>query len=246
MGSRPVAGRPRFFGLAFIDICEYWFSLKASRGEARTSAPALTRATKDCVTQMTQADSVLSTPPTNTSAIDQPMFPPIDPTRRRFLAVAAVASVVSAGTLAAATAMDPSVPAAVTVPIGPDPIYGVIEQHRKAARGHIEAVRVQFAYEEHGGIQGERLEEYQRLDGETDEAYDRMEHASGDLVNTKPATLAGIVAVCRYVGTLLEGYDSPDLPEYISYDDDTQETPAEALCHTISAAIEELMKAAQT
>ena len=32
---------------------------------------------------MTQADSVLSTPPTNTSAIDHPMmFPPRDPTRR--------------------------------------------------------------------------------------------------------------------------------------------------------------------
>jgi hypothetical protein len=53
---------------------------------------------------MTQADSVLSTPRTNTSATD--------PTRRRFLAVAAVASVVSAGTLAAAAAMDPSTPAA--------------------------------------------------------------------------------------------------------------------------------------
>jgi hypothetical protein len=60
---------------------------------------------------MTQADSVLSTPPTNTSAIDHPMmFPPRDPTRRRFLAVAAVASALGAGTLAAAAAMDPSVP----------------------------------------------------------------------------------------------------------------------------------------
>jgi hypothetical protein len=52
---------------------------------------------------MTQADSVYSTPPTNT---------PVDPTRRRFLTVAAVASAVSAGTLAAAAAMDPSIPAA--------------------------------------------------------------------------------------------------------------------------------------
>jgi len=58
---------------------------------------------------MTQADRVYSTPPTNTSAIDHPMmFPPRDPTRRRFLAVAAVASVVSAGTLAAAAAMENS------------------------------------------------------------------------------------------------------------------------------------------
>jgi hypothetical protein len=144
---------------------------------------------------MTQADSVHSTPPTNTSAIDHPiMFPPVDPTRRRFLAVAAVASVVSAGTLAAATAMDPSVPTAVTVPrhSGPDPIHDVIEQHRKAAREHIEAVRTQFAYEEHGGIQGERLQEYERLYAATDTAYNAMDEASCTLVNTPPTTLAGI------------------------------------------------------
>jgi hypothetical protein len=69
-----------------------------------------------------------------------------------------------------------------------------------------------------------------------------MEDASGELVNTKPTTLAGIAALCRYIGPLFEGDDSPDLPEYISYDDDTQETPAESLCQTISAAVEELMK----
>ena len=79
MGSRPVAGRPRFFGLALIDIREYWFSLKASRGEASTSAPALTQAMKG-LNSMTRADSVHSTPFTNTS---------VDPTRRRFLSTAA-------------------------------------------------------------------------------------------------------------------------------------------------------------
>ena len=64
---------------------------------------------------MTQADSVLSTPPTNTSAIDHPMmFPPRDPTRRRFIAVAAVGSFVGAGTLAAAAMAPPNVPQAVT------------------------------------------------------------------------------------------------------------------------------------
>jgi hypothetical protein len=44
------------------------------------------------------------------------MFPPVDPTRRRFLTVAAVASVVSASTLAAATLAPSVVPVAVTVP----------------------------------------------------------------------------------------------------------------------------------
>jgi hypothetical protein len=83
---------------------------------------------------MAKADSVLSTPPTNTSAIDHPMmFPPVDPTRRRFLAVAAVASAVSAGTLAAA-ALALDVPQAVTVPNHgrPDPVYAAIEAHRTA------------------------------------------------------------------------------------------------------------------
>jgi hypothetical protein len=60
---------------------------------------------------MAKADSMLSTPPINTSAIDHPMmFPPRDPTRRLFLAVAAVASSVGAGSLAAAAAMAPDVP----------------------------------------------------------------------------------------------------------------------------------------
>jgi hypothetical protein len=64
---------------------------------------------------MTQADSVLSTPPTNTSAIDHPMmFPPRDPTRLRFLTVAAVASAVGTGSFAAA-AMAPNVPQAATI-----------------------------------------------------------------------------------------------------------------------------------
>ena len=54
---------------------------------------------------MTRADSVLSTPPTNT---------PTDTTRRRFLAVAAVGSFVGAGTLAAAAMAPPNVPQAVT------------------------------------------------------------------------------------------------------------------------------------
>jgi len=58
---------------------------------------------------MIQADRMLSMPPTNT---------PVDTTRRRFLTVAAVGSIVGAGSLAVA-AMAPNVPAAVTVPLAP-------------------------------------------------------------------------------------------------------------------------------
>jgi hypothetical protein len=142
---------------------------------------------------MTQADSVYITPPTNTSAIDHSMmFPPCDPTRRRFLAVAAVASAVSSGTLAAAT-MAPNVPQAVTVPIGPDPIYDVIEAHRKAALDPNEAERVQFAFD-HGGKTGERREEYERLVALTDVTWAAVTEAGCTLVNTRPTTLAGILA----------------------------------------------------
>jgi hypothetical protein len=152
---------------------------------------------------MPKADSVLSTPPTNTSAIDHPMmFPPRDPTRRRFLAVAAVASAVGAGTLAAAAAMDPSVPHAVTgIPTAADPIYDVIEAHRKAAREHNEALNIHCAFEE-CGMQGEKLAKYKRLTAETDAAYYRMEVVSLDLINTKPTTLAGILA--RVIGLAIE------------------------------------------
>ena len=56
---------------------------------------------------MTQADRVLSTPPTNT---------PIDTTRRRFLTVVAVGRIIGAGSLAAAAMASNDVPDAVTVP----------------------------------------------------------------------------------------------------------------------------------
>jgi ferric-dicitrate binding protein FerR (iron transport regulator) len=59
-------------------------------------ASALTQATKDAL-QMTRADRVHSTPPTNT---------PVDPTRRRFLSQAAgVAAGGTALALAAANAL---------------------------------------------------------------------------------------------------------------------------------------------
>jgi hypothetical protein len=54
---------------------------------------------------MTQADCVHSTPPTNTSAL------PADPTRRRFINIAAGASIVGVGSLVAAAAEAPAVDA---------------------------------------------------------------------------------------------------------------------------------------
>jgi DNA-binding response OmpR family regulator len=50
---------------------------------------------------MTKADSVHSTPPTNT-----PMFPPVDQARRRFLSVAAGGAVAAAASTTTAQAID--------------------------------------------------------------------------------------------------------------------------------------------
>jgi hypothetical protein len=69
---------------------------------------------------------------------------PVDTTRRRFLAVAAVGSVVGVGSDKAAMLV-PNVPQAVTVPhVSPalhDPVFGLIEAHRKAEATHLAAIK---------------------------------------------------------------------------------------------------------
>ena len=185
---------------------------------------------------MTQADSVLSTPPTNT---------PADTTRRRFLTVAAIGSIFGAGNIAAAAMAPNDVPQAVTVPkdsgFQADPIYEVIERHRKAALAHTEAVHIKFAFEEHG-MQGEKLAEYKRLDAVADAAWNEMDDVGRDLINTLPTTFAGILALCRYIEPIFAEDDQPDLPEYLTYDDDTAAYPAEAFAYVIGKSIEKLMK----
>jgi hypothetical protein len=89
---------------------------------------------------MTRADRVLSTPPLNT---------PIDTNRRRFLAVAAGASVASVGTLAVA-AMPTAAPAAAAA-CAVDPAFALIAEKRAADLAH-EAACVAYseAEEEYG------------------------------------------------------------------------------------------------
>jgi hypothetical protein len=153
-----------------------------------------------------------------------------DHSRRSALFMGAAASLATVGGIKAVAAALP------------DPIYAVIEQHRKAARKHIEAVRIQFAYEEHGGKQGERLQEYRRLEALTDTAYYAMDEAGCSLVNTRPTTLAGILALCRYIEPLFGETDQPDLPDNIEYEDAASAYIPEAFAYVIGRAIEELMK----
>jgi hypothetical protein len=89
---------------------------------------------------MTRADRVHSTPPTNT---------PIDTNRRRFLAVAAGASVVSVGTLAVAAAM-PAAPARAASAV--DPLFELIEIHRKTHIAHMASLKLQNRFERRYGF----------------------------------------------------------------------------------------------
>ena len=93
---------------------------------------------------MTQADSVYITPPTNM---------PVDKTRRRFLITAAGASAMSIGSLAASTIREPSVSCLVErtfAPIIQDPVFGLIEAHRKAGCDHEAALVEQARLEQIG------------------------------------------------------------------------------------------------
>src|SRR6266702_3206191 len=83
--------------------------------------------------------------------IERPMFPPVDPTRRRFLTVAAVGSMIGAGSLAFAASAPNDVPQAVTVPSTPDPVFGLIEAHRKAHAAHMASLELQNRFERRYG-----------------------------------------------------------------------------------------------
>jgi hypothetical protein len=152
---------------------------------------------------MAQATRVFSTPPTTASAIDHPMmFPPRDPTRRRFLAVAAVASAVGAGSLAAA-AVAPNVPQATTStmpslavpPVLPDPAFALIADKRAADIAHCEAIDAQ---DEAEGRYGIRSDEASEADDRCEAAGQTVNAIDWKLATTPPMTLAGIAAVLRF------------------------------------------------
>jgi hypothetical protein len=82
---------------------------------------------------MTRADRVHSTPPTNT---------PIDTMRRHLLTIAA------GGALAVAIPATAALPAAPAV----DPVFGLIEIHRKAHAAHMASLELQNRFERRYGI----------------------------------------------------------------------------------------------
>jgi hypothetical protein len=150
---------------------------------------------------MPKAYSVHSTPPTSTSARHS----------RRSILGAIAGSAAAAGGIAAADGINlsankinvlasktPSKEITPSQGIEGDPIFAVIERHGKACREHHEAVDIHMDFEE-SGMEGEKLAKYKRLVAATAAAYDELEDAGLDLINTRPTTLAGIFALCQYI-----------------------------------------------
>jgi len=114
---------------------------------------------------MTQADRVHSTPPTNT-----PKITPVDTTRRRFITIAAGASVASVGSLAAV-----AMPATAGL-AGPDPIFAAIDAFHRADAAVV------------------------AVDGDIpDELGDQCHEAYLAVIRTRPVTPAGLAALTGWV-----------------------------------------------
>jgi hypothetical protein len=136
---------------------------------------------------MAQADSNYST------------TAPVDPTRRRFLSNAA--SIAAGGTVLAMATAHPA-PAIASQRV-PDPILAAIEAHRAAMATLISGLAVQTALEK-------ELPRNRRRGDETDPrwiacerdinwAWSAVDDAELALLNIRPTTRAGIVALLRYV-----------------------------------------------
>jgi hypothetical protein len=154
---------------------------------------------------MIQADSVLSTPPTNT---------PEDTTRRRFLITAAGASAMSVGSLAASTIQIPVWPiaqpclAAPSVSVTPselvgftvpDPVFGLIEAHRQAGCDHEAALVEQARLERIGDNAAAWLVSEAPCHAEF-EAFDALLSAAATTVPGLTAQLAYLQDIAEHDG----------------------------------------------
>jgi hypothetical protein len=139
---------------------------------------------------MTQADSVHSTPPTNTSA---------GQSRRSILGAIATGAV---ATLASAIAE----PGAAAFPA--DPIFAAIDAKRAADAAHGAACDALSEAEDRYGVASDEAEEvFERGGAACHTAYE----AGWALATTQPTTLAGVLAVLRFANQFEdEGNEWPD------------------------------------
>jgi hypothetical protein len=136
---------------------------------------------------MTQADSVHSTPPTNTP-ISQNV---VDPTRRHLLTVAAsgaFAAVIPTAALTAAPAADPA--------------FALIAEKLAADVAHCEAIDAQDEAERDHGFDSDAAEEASQR---CCVACTVVNEADWRLATTPPSTLAGVATVLRFANEIEDG-----------------------------------------
>jgi|ERR1700723_4456915 hypothetical protein len=124
---------------------------------------------------------------------------PADTTRRRFLTVAAAASVASVGTLAIA-AMPAAVPYSTACPV--DPAFALIAEKLAADAAHGEAIDEQDEAESVHEYGSAIVDEAQQR---CCDAYKVVNKADWRLATTPPTTLAGVAAVLRFANAIEDG-----------------------------------------
>ena len=157
--------------------------------------------------------------------LERPMFPPVNPTRRHLLTIAA-------GGAVALTAM-PAV----------DPIYAAIERHKEAAVVWNAAVDVWAEFPDGPELWVER----ERIHDAWCDARNALDDVGIDLINTAPTTLAGIARALNYIREQMLQDDGIYMPSGLRLADDTDgEYPVawiEAFLDTIEHASRELDRA---
>jgi hypothetical protein len=149
------------------------------------------------------------------------MFPPVDPTRRHLLTIAA----------GGAVAVVVGIPAASAV----DPAFALIDAKRAADAAHDAACDALSEAEHRYGVASDEAEEvWERGGAACHAAYE----AGWPLATTQPTTLAGVLAVLRFANEIEDGcMEWPDTdaigPEGWHYQ----------LRANMAAAIEALIKA---
>ena len=131
---------------------------------------------------------------------------PVDTTRRRFITIAAGASIVSVGRHVAAAAPPTSTPEVSSAPV--DPIFALIAAKQAADVAHGNAIDVQDAADVRYGYDSQQAWD---ADEACEEACHRAMDAAWQLARTTPTTFAGIVAVLRFANQFEdEGMEWPD------------------------------------